>query len=77
MIKFFQNKALFWVKNANFVAKLFGDNIQKIITSVPGHPVIKKMFKDEPEESRFQEYLVVQNFCWSWFHESESAEIFG
>jgi hypothetical protein len=34
----FQNLALFWVKNANFFAKLFGENILKIITSVPGHP---------------------------------------
>jgi hypothetical protein len=32
------NLALFWVKNANFFAKIFGENILKIITSVPGHP---------------------------------------
>jgi hypothetical protein len=35
MINFFQNLALFWVKNANFFAKIFGENILKIITSVP------------------------------------------
>jgi hypothetical protein len=35
MINFFQNLALFWVKNANFFAKCFGENILKIITSVP------------------------------------------
>jgi hypothetical protein len=29
MINFFQNLALFWVKNANFVAKIFGENILK------------------------------------------------
>jgi hypothetical protein len=38
MIKFFHTLALFWVKNANFFADLFGENILKIITSVPGHP---------------------------------------
>jgi hypothetical protein len=36
MIKIFQNLALFWVKNANFFAEFFGENILKIITSVPG-----------------------------------------
>jgi hypothetical protein len=30
--------ALFCVKNANIFAKFFGENIFKIITSVPGHP---------------------------------------
>jgi hypothetical protein len=35
MINFFQNFALFWVKNAKFFAKFFGENIFKIITSVP------------------------------------------
>jgi hypothetical protein len=34
MINFFQNLALFWVKNANIFAKFFGANILKIITSV-------------------------------------------
>jgi hypothetical protein len=33
---FFQNLALFWVKNANFFVKFFGENILNIITSVPG-----------------------------------------
>jgi hypothetical protein len=37
LINFFlQNLALFWVKNANFFADFFGENIQKIMTSVPG-----------------------------------------
>jgi hypothetical protein len=36
MINFFQNLALSRVKNANFFAKFFGENILKIITSVPG-----------------------------------------
>jgi hypothetical protein len=36
MIKILHNLALFWVKNANFFADFFGENIQKIITSVPG-----------------------------------------
>jgi hypothetical protein len=35
MINFFQNLTLFWVKNTNFFAKFFGENIFKIITSVP------------------------------------------
>jgi hypothetical protein len=34
-INFFQNLTLFWVKNAIF-AKIVGENIFKIITSVPG-----------------------------------------
>jgi hypothetical protein len=38
MIKFLHNLALFCVKNANFFAEFFGENILKIITSVPGHP---------------------------------------
>jgi hypothetical protein len=37
MIIFFLNLALFRVKNANF-SPFFGENILKIITSVPGHP---------------------------------------
>jgi hypothetical protein len=36
MIKLLHNLALFQVKNANFFAKIFGENILKIITSVPG-----------------------------------------
>jgi hypothetical protein len=36
MINFFQNLALFLVKNANFFPEIFGKNISKIITSVPG-----------------------------------------
>jgi hypothetical protein len=33
-IKILHNLALFWVKNANFVAEFFGENNLKIITSV-------------------------------------------
>jgi hypothetical protein len=36
MINFFHNLALFRVKNANFFAQFFGENILKIITPVPG-----------------------------------------
>jgi hypothetical protein len=36
MIKLFHNVALFRVKNANFFAEFCGENILKIITSVPG-----------------------------------------
>jgi hypothetical protein len=34
MIKILHNLPLFWVKNANFFAEFFGENILKIITSV-------------------------------------------
>jgi hypothetical protein len=37
MINILHKLALFWVKNANFFAEFFGENILKIITSVPGH----------------------------------------
>jgi hypothetical protein len=36
MIKILHNLALFRVKNGNFFAEIFGENIFKIITSVPG-----------------------------------------
>jgi hypothetical protein len=36
MITILQKLALFCVKNANIFAKFFGENILKIITSVPG-----------------------------------------
>jgi hypothetical protein len=39
MIKILQNVALFSVKNANFFAEFFAENIFKIITSVPGRGV--------------------------------------
>jgi hypothetical protein len=35
MINILYNLALFWAKNANFFAEFFGENILKIITSVP------------------------------------------
>jgi hypothetical protein len=41
MIKFLHNLALFRVKNANFFAEFFGENILKIITSVPGGSIKK------------------------------------
>jgi hypothetical protein len=41
MIKILHNLALFWVKNANFFAEIFGENILKIITSVPDEFVKK------------------------------------
>jgi hypothetical protein len=45
MINFFQYLALFWVKNNNFLSKTFGENIFRIITSVPGHPAHKLVTK--------------------------------
>jgi hypothetical protein len=41
MIKILHNLPLFWVKNANFFAEFFGENILIIITSVPGHPATR------------------------------------
>jgi hypothetical protein len=40
MINFFQNLALFRVKNANIFAKFFGENIFKIVKSTPGLRVV-------------------------------------
>jgi hypothetical protein len=37
MVIVLHNLALYLVKDANFFAKFFGENILKIITSVPGH----------------------------------------
>jgi hypothetical protein len=36
MIKILHNLALFRVKNANFRAEIFGENLKKIITLIPG-----------------------------------------
>jgi hypothetical protein len=36
--KFCKKLALVWAKHANIFAKFLGENILKIITSVPGHP---------------------------------------
>jgi hypothetical protein len=38
MIKFLQNLALFRVTKCQFFAKFMGENISKIIASVPGSP---------------------------------------
>jgi hypothetical protein len=42
-IHFLHNLALFWVKNAIFFAKFFGENIQTIITSVPAQSNFRKL----------------------------------
>jgi hypothetical protein len=36
--QFVQKLAVVWAKNANIFSKFFVENIEKIITSVPGHP---------------------------------------
>jgi hypothetical protein len=55
MIKFLYNLALFWVKNANFFAKFFVENILKIITLVPGHPVwIRHLDQGQGETPRIR-----------------------
>jgi hypothetical protein len=35
-----QKPAVVWAKNANFFAEFFGENIFKIITSVPGNYIL-------------------------------------
>jgi hypothetical protein len=46
MIKSLHNLALFWVENANFFADYFGENILKLITSVPGILQESELSKD-------------------------------
>jgi hypothetical protein len=43
MIKFLQKLAVLWAKNANIFAKLFGENIFKIITTVLGEKARQKL----------------------------------
>jgi hypothetical protein len=43
MIKFFKKFALFCVTNANLFAEFFGENILKIITSVPDWANIRQL----------------------------------
>jgi hypothetical protein len=50
MIKFLNNLALFWVKNANFFAEFFSENIFKIMTSVP--EIAPKSFGDLYQKKR-------------------------
>jgi hypothetical protein len=47
MIKILHKLALFWVKNANLFAEFFGENILKIITSVPGYWNIFYFFRKQ------------------------------
>jgi hypothetical protein len=48
MIKILHNLALFWAKNTIFFAEFFGENVLKIITSVPDFRYVKShlSFKD-------------------------------
>jgi hypothetical protein len=48
MIKILHNLALFWVKNTISFAEFFGENILKIITSVPDE-FVKKSPKNEAQ----------------------------
>jgi hypothetical protein len=48
--------ALFWAKNANFFAEFFGENIFKIITSVPGGGREKNTWKMGAEEEEELEH---------------------
>jgi hypothetical protein len=41
------NLALFRVKTANFFAEFFGENILKIITSVPGGSDVAQQMSDD------------------------------
>jgi hypothetical protein len=49
MINFFHNLALVLVKNANFFAIFFGENILKIITLVPGHDLFTSGDESGPD----------------------------
>jgi hypothetical protein len=54
MIKILQSLPLFWVKNANFFAEFFGENILKIITSVPDlttHNTVSRDYTDRGPKS--------------------------
>jgi hypothetical protein len=51
MMKILHNLALLWVKNV-FLQFLFGENILKIITSVPGHPARDANTRNENESRR-------------------------
>jgi hypothetical protein len=51
MIKILHNLALFLVKNANLFAEFFGENISKIITSVPD---LSKLFLRSPERPAYR-----------------------
>jgi type IV secretory pathway ATPase VirB11/archaellum biosynthesis ATPase len=51
MIKILHNLPLFWVKNANFFAEFFGENILIIITSVPGRVAVYIIL--QPESFKF------------------------
>jgi hypothetical protein len=53
MIKFVQKQAIVCAKNANILAKYFGENVFKIITSVPA-----KLIRGKPGCGYMQEYSV-------------------
>jgi hypothetical protein len=57
MIKSLHNLALFWAKNDNFFEKIFGENILKIITSVP--VLLFGNFFCENADSRFLRYRCI------------------
>jgi hypothetical protein len=78
---FFQNLALFWVKNADFFAKFFGENILKIITSVPGVDVGMYVCNDQ-KFLRFLPIFGEKNWrfsqtpmLWPYFYKKTSSSL--
>jgi hypothetical protein len=43
--RFFSKFSIVWLKNDNFLAKFFGENILKIVTSVPGRRIFEVLRK--------------------------------
>jgi hypothetical protein len=59
------NLALFWVKNANFFAEIFGENIKKIIASVPDfRRLLDYCFRVYFTLGRFQGYQIERIFAY-------------
>jgi hypothetical protein len=77
MIQIWHNLAVFWVKNANFFATFFGENICKILTSVPGWRKIQvytcpntyvgsQIIKRNASRSSWQEPVLKSISCENW-----------
>jgi hypothetical protein len=61
-VSIFQNLTLFQVKNANFFAKFFGENIFKIITLAPDLTIGSRLYKSRLKKKFFSAFI------WSTTH---------
>jgi hypothetical protein len=61
--QFFQKITVVWAKNAKIFAKFFGENILKIITSVPGHTVNTRCEKRFFNEIVWKNCEKLINYC--------------